>query len=202
MNEYAGLEDLKASLEISGESFLDDDLELALTAASRAIDNATGRRFWKDTADKTRYYTPPRGDVAWIDDLYALTSLATDDDRDGTFSQSWAENADFYLEPFNAAADGRPWTKISVAADRSALYLPCYRRSVRVTGKFGWPAVPAEIEQATKIVASKLAKRTREAPFGIVAFGVDGAVARIVSSDPQVQEMIGPFVRTNHVDAS
>lgn len=198
-NEYADAEELKATLELSEETFADADIDLALTAASRGIDSATGRRFWKDATAKTRYYSAPAWDRVWINDLAELTSVTTDPGDDGTFTQAWTLNTDFFLEPLNAAEDGWPWTSIRVRG-RSGLYLPVCERSVKVVGKFGWAAVPEPIVQATKIIASKLMKRSREAPFGVVGMGMDGAAVRIATSDAEVAGLVGPYVRANHTD--
>jgi hypothetical protein len=60
-------------------------------------------------------------------------------------------------------------------------------RGVELTGRFGWPTVPAEVVEATTILASKLLRRAREAPFGIVSAGIEVGVAmRIARSDPDV----------------
>jgi hypothetical protein len=42
-----------------------------------------------------------------------------------------------------------------------------------VTGQFGWSTSPEDIKAATSILAAKLFKRVREAPFGIVTVGID-----------------------------
>lgn len=194
-NEYATVNELKATLELSGQSFADDDITLALTAASRAVDRHTRRRFWVDAdADQVRYYTPADAAHLLIDDLVTLTALAGDDAGDGTFTESWTLNTDFVLEPLNAAADGEPYTAIRVHHNGSRYFRPGHVRSVRVTGKFGWAVVPDEVKQATKIVAAKLVKRAREAPFGVVGFGMDGAAVRIVGQDPDVIGLLQPFV--------
>lgn len=196
-NEYADADDLKETLSLVGDTFADADIALALTAASRGIDNVTGRRFWKDATAKTRYYSATASDRVWIDDLAELTTLSVDIGDDGTFSQTWTLNTDFFLEPLNAVEDGWPWTSIKVRG-RSGLYLPVCERSVKVVGKFGWLAIPDTIEQATKIIASKLVKRSREAPFGVVGTDMDGAAVRIASSDIQVAGLVEPYVRINH----
>jgi hypothetical protein len=56
--------------------------------------------------------------------------------------------------------------------------------------------VPQDIQTATAIVASKLVKRTREAPFGIITVGHDVGVAmRIVRFDPDVHPIIASYSR-------
>lgn len=196
MNEYATAAELKASISLSSETFADADISRALTAASRGVDNATDRRFWADTtADKVRYYTPT-SDRVWIDDLVTLTTLEVDTGLNGSFSETWTVDTDFFLGPLNAAEDGWPYTSIRVPA-HSSRWLPAdYPRTVKVTGKYGWPAVPDTVKHATMIIASKLVKRLREAPFGVIG---DGELAmRVVREDPEVQFLLNPYRRSNH----
>lgn len=196
-NEYATSSELKATLAMTGESFADADIALALTAASRGIDNVCGRRFWADEdADQVRYYNPEAPGCLRIDDLVELTELATDPAGDGSFENVWTLNTDVILEPLNAPADGRPWTELR-AHPLGAYRFPCgYPRSVRVTGKFGWAAVPDQVKEATLILASKLMRRAREAPFGVVAVGLEqGGAMRIARADPDVMFLIGSFIR-------
>lgn len=194
-NEYVSAADLKETLSLAGETFADDDIERACTAASRAIDNMCGRRFWRDAnANQVRYYTPTVAGRLWIDDLETFTELAVDDDDDGTYGQVWT-TSDYVLEPANAPADGWPYTSIRVRQRRTSLYLPCWEQSVRVTGRFGWATVPEAIEQAAGIIAAKLVKRAREAPFGITMLGGDGAAVRAAREDPDVALLVQPYVR-------
>ena len=194
--DYLAAEQLKASLELTGTVFADGDIGPAITAASRGIDNACNRRFYPDTVDATRYYTPQDPYCCLIDDLYAFTSLNVDQTADGVFEQSWTLNTWFTLEPLNAAADGWPYTRI-VANPRWSWGLPSwYPRSVQLTGRFGWASVPGAVTEATTILATQLLKRAREAPFGVVAIGVDvGAVSRIAVTDPQIKMLIAPYMR-------
>lgn len=190
------LADLKNALSMTGETFADVDMALALTAASRGIDNATGRRFYPDAnASQVRFYSPQDSRVLWIDDLIELTALASDS-GDGLFGTGWALNTDFVLGPLNATADGTPWHRISTLGSRR---LPTAQRSVRVTGKFGWAAVPEGIKEATIILASKLLRRVREAPFGVVDLGIEGGAMRVVRDDPEVRFLIGPFTAASGV---
>lgn len=197
-SDYVTTAEFKETLELTGESFADADIALAITSASRMVEDVTDRRFWADTdTAQIRYYTPVDDCRLAIDDLVTLTALATDPNGNGTFGTTWTLNTDFVLEPLNAAIDGSgsPWTSLSVHP-RTSLYLPVgYPRSVRVTGKFGWSAVPPEIKQATSMLASRLLKRAREAPFGVAAFGIDGAAVRVASQDPDVYSLLQPFIR-------
>jgi hypothetical protein len=199
-NEYAALAEVKSALQLSGDSFADSEISLALTTASRAIDRCTDRRFWADPdATQVRYYSTRRPRrIIEIDDLIEFTALDTDNTNDGTFETSWTRNTDFVLEPLNAQAEDEPYTTIHIIA-RSSLILPCGPRTIRVTGKFGWAAVPPQVKEATIVLASKLTRRVREAPFGIVTAGIDeGAAMRIARNDPDVAFLIGPLTR-HHV---
>jgi hypothetical protein len=184
MNEYMTLEEFKATRELTGRTFADDDCQLALTAASRTIDGATGRRFYLDTTAGTRFYTPRNDALVLIDDLVTLTSVSVNG------GAALVENTHFVLEPLNAAADGRPYSMLTAIATSFG----CAPRSVTVAGTFGWPAVPVPIKQATGILASRLLLRHREAPFGVVFSGSDvGIATRISRTDPDVGALIDPY---------
>lgn len=196
-NEYLEVEELKATLELTGQTFADQDVSLALTAASRGIDNVCGRRFYADAdAMQIRYYRPGGYSFIRIDDLITLTALKTNSDGGATYPDTWTVNTDFVLEPTNAAADGRPYTSVNMHPNGGYWFTPHYPRTIQVTGKFGWPAVPEEIKAATTILASKILRRTREAPFGIITVGIeDGTAMRIARLDPDVSFLIDPYVR-------
>lgn len=185
---------MKATLTLTGETYADADISAAIVAACRAIDNRCNRRFYKDTSDTTRYYTPLRPDYLRIDDLADVTSVKVDQGGDGTFEETWVENTDFWFEPLNAETDGWPRTSIHVHPSSGSSF-PSYRRSVQIVGKHGWDVVPGAVVEATTIMASRLLKRAREAPFGVASLGLDGAGVRVVRLDPDVELLIGPYAR-------
>lgn len=195
MSDYITVEQLKASLEM-GSSYADQDVQAAVSSASRAVDKYCRRRFWKDDdANQVRYYSPDRQTWQGIHDIVTLTSVETDPAGDGTFPDSWTLNTDYTLEPLNAAEDDEPYTTIRVHPN-GTFWLPTgFPRSLKITAMFGWPDVPDEVPAATTIIASKLVKRIREAPFGIVSTGVDGFAARISRNDPDVYNLLGPLRR-------
>lgn len=198
--DYITSAELKATLEMTGLTYADADIAVAITAASRGIDEATGRRFWDDAdANQVRYYRPDREETLDIDDLITLTSVLVDRDGDGTFEETWVLDTDFVLEPLNAAADGEPWTRLSRHPSTAfASFARTYPRSVKMTGKFGWASVPAGVKAATTIIATRTLKRTREAPFGVVSLGLEGAAVRAASMarDPDVWFLLAPYAKT------
>lgn len=197
-NEYVTSVELKATLSLTGETYADADIAVAVEAASRGIDEVCRRRFWADAnANQVRYYTALTDSIVVIDDLVTLTTLASDANGGTTFADTWTLNTDFTLGPDNADADGRPWELI-VRHPLARHYLTTsYPRSLKVTGKFGWPTVPAAIKSAATLMATQLLRRMREAPFGIVGF--DETAMRIARTDPHIAFLVNPYVKPAQV---
>jgi hypothetical protein len=198
-NAYVELEEMKRTLSLEGSTFADLDLETVIVAASRAIDLHCDRRFWADTGTtNVRYYDALASGLVLIDDLVTLTTLKVDQSEDGTFEETWVANTDYVLKPLNAAADGWPYTRIETNPYGS-LRFPYGSRMVEVTGKFGWLAVPPAVKTATIMLSGRYTKRMREAPFGVAGIGPDGEAVRIAAIDPDIQQLLAPFVRHPNV---
>jgi hypothetical protein len=195
MSDYITVTEFKATAELIGFSFADNDIAPAISAASRGIDEYCGRRFYPD-ADTTavRYYSPTRPRTLNIDDLIALGTVQADIDADGTFETTWILNRDYLLEPLNAAADAKPyeWIRVHPASNQR---FPVWPRSIKVTGQFGWTAVPPTVKEATTIMATRLLRRARDAPFGVVGLGIDQTAIRIGRTDPDVGFLLDNFVK-------
>jgi hypothetical protein len=187
---YVGLQAFKASVSIP-DNATDADVTMALLAASRATEQCTNRRtFWKDAGSTTRAYTATSPGLVMIDDTTTVTAVAVKWSLGGTAVA--LTSGDFYPEPANSIIDGLPFTRVRSVYRR----LGCTPGGVQVTGTFGWPAVPAEVPQLVTIIASKLLKRTREAPWGVVqAGGLDGVAVRLASTDPDARLLLQGFTR-------
>jgi hypothetical protein len=195
-NEYVTTAELKATLSMTGETYADDDIALALEAASRTVDAHCRRRFYPDAnAAQVRYYTPWSSGYVPIDDLIELTTLKSDPGGDGTYENTWVLNTDFTLQPTNAGAEGVPYTSLQMHPSGSYVFSTDYPRTVQVTGKFGWASAPPAVKQATSILAARLMKRAREAPFAVAGFSLDGSVVRVTRIDPDVEMLLAPFVK-------
>jgi hypothetical protein len=181
---YIGTGELNATLNI-GSSYADADIVVAIDAASRACDGYKSTRFWATT--ETRYYTGCPGDMyVDVDELANTATVLFDIDGDGTHETTLTSGTDFFFDPVNAANDSAPYRRI-VLYNQSGRRFPSYQNSVKVTGSFGWPAVPAAVKQATSILAGRLLKRARETPYGIVVVSGDAvAAARLGRIDPDV----------------
>jgi hypothetical protein len=189
VNGYASLADVKASARIT-DTVDDGLLELAVESASRLVDSYTQRYFY-NAGTATRLFAPLDNYVTEIDDLISLSVLETSDGD--TFGTTW-DTTDYQLEPLNGHVDGltgHPATRIR-AIDDFLFNLLDQEATVRVTGVWGWSAVPTAVKQATVIQAARIFKRN-DSPTGIVGFGDMGAVRVGVQLDPDVKHLIDVY---------
>lgn len=185
---YATLGELKTMLGDITDGDLDVDGQRALNAAAAALDLLTNRRsggFEPDDAPTTRSYTAVNASLVLVDDVAEIDTVTSD----GT-------EVTVTPEPLNAVVDGEPYTRL--VSDRG---FSCEVGAVAVTGIFGWPQVPHQVQQFVLIAAAKLLKRSREAPFGLVTGAFDGEVVRLSREDPDLQFLIKPLMRNTPVIA-
>jgi hypothetical protein len=198
---------LKGTLALTGQVFADDDLELAISSASGAVNEATSRRFYSVTRPgisrrPTATRQPWSGTVMSIKtgDLVAVSELKVDNDGNGSYETTWTEGTHFTLEPLANSYVGRPFDRIQLFGYPYSLYrFPFAARSVKVTGTFGWAATPPQVKAFTSIIAAKLVARMREreARLGIASVGGEADVAiRLARTDPDFEFYLGPFVNT------
>lgn len=188
---------LKAFLRVA-DTVDDAVITAAITAASRSIDEATGRQFGVTAGVEARYFTPryDRARGRWVvdvDDFQTAAGLlvAVDTADDATYGDLVDEYA---LWPVNAAAKGEPWRRIVVHPTSSVQ--PVQRDdAVEVTATWGWTAVPSTIVTATQMQASRLVSR-RDSPYGIAGSPEAGSELRLLDKlDPDVAVMIKPYTR-------
>lgn len=191
---YATLGELQARLDEDGlasTSARDANLERALESASRQIDGMTGDFFYPLAAATYTLSTDDTGFLS-VPSLRTITSLATDDNGNRTYTTTWAAT-DYDLEPENATIYGRPYTGIRLAPNGRYTF-PRLARSVRIVGDWGWATVPGAIKEACLILASRLYTR-KDAPFGIAGAQGVGELTLISKQDPDVVNLIQPFRR-------
>lgn len=146
-NPYASLAQVKAALRIT-DSVDDTLLEMAIESASRAIDEYTNRNFY-NAGTAVRYYAPNDSFNVTIDDLVSLSTLQTmNDNGDQVYDTTWT-STDYQLEPLNGVTDGiaQPYTNIRAIGNYTYLTLGG-EATVKVTGVWGWNAVPVQVTQA------------------------------------------------------
>ena len=190
-NGYATLAEAKLKLDIpTATTTWDTEIENAVEAASRAIDHYCNRRFYQSSADETLYFTPISGRLCFIDELLTITSLKTDDDIDGVYETTWTTD-DYVLSPYNTT----PKSSIETTTWGDLYFSPSLQRSVQVVGKFGYSnGAPLDIKLACLIWASRIQKR-RDAILGIAGTSQFGQVKLIDVMDPDVKQLLRPFVR-------
>ncbi|MFF0510960.1 phage gp6-like head-tail connector protein [Streptomyces sp. NPDC004250] len=193
--EYVTAADLKAQLGIDPDDTTKDARAArAVKAASRAIDRATGRAghgFWLDEAPTARSYRldgrivcEGDGDVLLVDEIGDTAGLLVE----ASSGESWSAVTGWETRPDNALADGKPVDSLLRVGRTWGLA----STRIRVTARFGWPAVPDDIAEAAMIQASRLFKRA-DSPEGVMG-SAEWGVVRLSRRDPDVWNLIEPYV--------
>jgi len=189
--DYATKLELAAYARIA-DAADDTQLDLALSAASRAVDSFTRRQFGQTAGTEARTYT-----AVW--DAYRCRwVIPVDDFMDATGLTVTVPTGTvdlFAKQPANAVTKGMPWTRLVV--DKAAAYSPTGAEDeVTVTAKWGWiQPWPATIKQATLLQASRVFAR-RESPYGVAGSPQMGSELRLLEKmDADVAVMLTPYVR-------
>lgn len=170
---YATLPEVKAELRLT--TTVDDArIERAIEAASRAIDNATRRKFTTTTGARVfRSW----GSQVIVDDASAVTLVEESNDQ-----AVWSTVASTGYTP-NARPPIRRLTRLAGAE---------WLSFVRVTATWGAAAIPAEVHTACMIQAIRLFKRP-DTPEGVLVG--DFGAARLARIDPDVLALVRPLAR-------
>jgi len=187
---YATLDQIKAALRITDT--VDDELiAMAGSAASDLIDRHTERTF--GTVSAVRYYAPGSTKVLQVDDLAGTAiTVETSTSADGIYDTTWTPT-DYQLEPVNTGGVAYPITQLRAVGDY-AFPTADGETTVKVTGVFGWPAIPPTITQAAVIQASRLFKRL-DSPLGVAGVSDIGVMRVSRGIDSDVAQLVAPFKR-------
>jgi hypothetical protein len=194
-NGYCTLAQVKAALRIT-DSTDDTLIEGSIEAASRLIDGYTARNFYQ-SGTVARLFTAPDPLYCPVDDLAGTAiTIQTSTQADGVFDVTFAIT-DYQLEPLNGVLDGIvfPYSRIRAVGDYAFPVLSAAlgeQALVKVTGVYGWPAVPDAIEQATILQAARHFKRY-DSPLGVAGFGDFGVVRVSRFLDADVQMLVDPY---------
>ncbi len=192
MTDYCTVEQLRAELA-DDKSALDETLlARAVAAASRAVEDwCGGRTFGLDATATSRMFRPCDTEVADVDDIGSDIGLVVET-WDGASWATWPAD-DYQLEPLNAGSRATAFAWDQVVALSGGWPVGGRRPTLRVTARWGWSEVPAQVEKATILRAIGLFKR-KEAVWGVAGFGDFGAV-RITRADPDVVDLLASFRR-------
>lgn len=215
LGRYLSVEELKVTLNLQGLSYADHDLAIVLEASSRGIEEAFNRgQAWTLRTDpEVRYYDRADLRTVSIDPAMQVDSVDLDYvigdyyDREwgydpfagggGTYSTNLPASSyrllPTYAGPTASGGTGEPYTEIELVRGAIVRRLPSGTDAIRVTGQYGWEAIPAGVKFAVGLTATRFLRRAREAPFGIVALGLEGAVARVreIVRDPDIIMAMG-----------
>lgn len=169
-------------------------MEATIEAVSREIDRWTGRRFFLDSADVTRYYDALDEYTVWPDDFVSITTLSTDD---GTRAYATTiTSTEYELWPYNAALlqpEAAPYRRIDLIAYTASNLFYTGARGVKIVGKFGWPAVPKAINTASILQSHRIYARYKT-PLGTTAMTALGEMKlQSPQLDHDVQELIKAY---------
>lgn len=166
LDPYVTVQEYRARIG-KDTSFDDTALETDLLAVSRYIDRETGHRagFGVDTANVARIYghlagTPSARYYAVLD-IDDLVSVSTVEEYIGT---AWTATTAYALLPRNAAVENEPYRQLEKNSG-------VWESLVRVTGKWGWPVIPAAIKAATIELTSILRLESPRATNRITEIG-------------------------------
>lgn len=192
---YAGLQVVKSSLGKITNDDRDDLIASSAQASSRMIDERTGRRFYLDDEPSARVFT---GSRAMWDRYLGAYVIAVDDigDAAGLVIEvgssaigAWSPVTGYRLGPDNALARGRAVTTLIMPTG----WAPgLWGWELRVTARWGWPAIPAQIAEAGRLLAARLYRR-KDSPQGVLG-SAEWGVARVSRFDPDVESLIAPFI--------
>lgn len=184
---YATLVELREYIGMTDNvSASDTDLTRALAAASARVDGICGRTF-ATAASATKVYDVGFGYVerVWIDDVSTTAGLVVEQSYDAA---GWSAVTGWRLGPVTPYA-GFPYTHLE-ANIMGTTFPGMY---ARVTGSFGWAAVPDSVKQATLLIAHKLFRR-RSSPTGVEGVADFGPV-RVSRTDPDVSALLSDYTR-------
>jgi hypothetical protein len=213
MTTYVSRDTIKTTLGLTGQDYADADIDVAIEAASRGLENAYSTRWVQSDPGEVRYYTASSdrevalladgGGVLAIDSVdvdYTIGDIYTGSDDDpwtywyggGQYATN-IPSSSYRLLPIwrGATGDGgtgEPFETLQLARGARYLRWPRGQDAIRITGTFGWETVPAGVQNATTIIATRLLRRSRDAPFGIIGLGLEGAAVRAsqIARDPDI----------------
>jgi hypothetical protein len=167
------------------------EIQAALSAAENGVNSYCQRIFTVPTVATTRTFLPTNNHSVTVPDIASTTDLVVVDDG------STVAAADYQLEIAPGltgpiGVDGRTWPYTRIRRLSGRWHVPSDGEAlISITARWGWPAVPAEVEMATKLLARDYLL-ARDTSFGIVQVG---DFSRRVAANGVVTDLLGPLRR-------
>lgn len=191
-DDYLTREELRSYMGLEGttqDGLVDD----AISSASREIERHTNRQFNDAGSASVRRYRATTCDSLAVDDFHTETGFKLEIDVNGDSNWTEVPATEYELSPLDAMRDGVKWVywRIDMVGSTS---LPVSRRAtVRVTARWGWDVVPADVKQAVKMLASDTFQ-LKDSRMGVAGSDQFGTIVR-VRSNSLVEAKLKHFVR-------
>lgn len=159
MNNLARLGDVKSDeVGVSGTSALDAVLDRGIEEVSREFESETGCSFVARYGIRylERQGRAPFAELAIREPLASISALVVDDDGDGDYEITLAENTDYWVERLNDLDTNTPIVILRLNPDATTIQItrwPTRRRGVKLTGLWGYSY---ELEDTTLNTAEEL----------------------------------------------
>lgn len=148
-------------------------LSTAIDAAKTTLENACQRKFDLVSGGATaRSFRPYGGEVLFIHDCVTISSVISN----GT---TYVANTDYVAEPLNGLSNaGEAWPYYMLRRSSGCWWVGYTAATslISVTATWGWPAIPAQIVEACKIIAKDEFNQRDTTGFGLVAISEAGGV--------------------------
>lgn len=172
-------------------------MERVIEAVSRRADKHCGhplRQFYQSSANTSRYFTAEDGSYLLLPDLVSIDTdgLLTDAGGDRVYEQTWA-TTDYDLAPFNASEVSEPYTYIEVTPNGKYSF-PTHAKGVKITGTWGWPAIPPEVTEAVALESVRRWKQA-QAPSGVIVADTLGRILVEPGWHATSLDLLAPFRR-------
>jgi ribonuclease BN (tRNA processing enzyme) len=185
---------------LSGTS-QDNNIDNAINASSRLIDQITGRHFYKSQSVQVKYFTPDNHYILDVPDIATTTGLIVqlDTTDDGSHNKTITLDTDFYLKAINVTDlegdNDIPYQTLVILDKRSSeRFDPDIVKNVKITATWGFNAIPDAIKQACLLQSSRLWKR-KDSPFSTYGSGDTGETELFQKMDPDAKTLIKPYIK-------
>lgn len=170
-------------------AFMDE----AAAAGQQIIERRCGRVFLGSGSNSTRYFDPPstRSGRLRIDDLASLNTVTYQPSGQVT-ATTWTENTDFWVQPDNRAVKLLPITSLVLKQRWSQPLSTAYRRSVIVSGQWGYATLAAGFPEA--VWTAMLAAGCLEV-YEMIAQALTGGLLNWREADVQEDYGVEPLRR-------
>lgn len=183
---YVTLEDFKQYLRNEAGGLDNTYLQSCLDSATLAINSTCGRSFSVASGSSTRLYVPSQLQAQAIHDCTAVSAVA----MDGAAISSTV----YQLEPLNGlsmSGESRPYDRL-VRVDGFVWWSWWPNKaSLSVTATWGWPATPANVIEACRLLAKDISS-ARNVQGGMVTSG-DFAMRAV--QNPTIQWLLKDYRR-------